>query len=422
MEQTNRYENRGIVYRIRTLKGFSFLHIDCDGRLIQSVLSGELPEGLKEQSAVTFAGEWVPAVIKDTLVEPKTSELKLSHIEVLSTPPEPMPFDITKGELNIHNDVLFDLRPVSLRHPKIKAVFKIQEGIVRAFREFFYQEGFTEIRTPKIVKGGAEGGGNIFSLNYFGETAYLAQSPQFYKEMMVQVYQRVFEIGPVFRAEKHNTSRHINEYTSMDIEFGPIKSFVEIMEMEEKFLIYLFGFLQSHYKRELEILQVKVPAIKKIPRISFTEVKNLMKREFGIVEEDDDLSPQEEQKLAEYVEKTFQSEFVFVTHYATSKRPFYVKETAGDETVTESFDLIYRGTEITTGGQRIHELSVLEEKIRNRGMNPADFEFFTNTHKYGLIPHGGFGMGLERLTQKLTGLQNIKEATLFPRDVSRLIP
>lgn len=422
MEQTNRYENRGIVYRIRTLKGFSFLHIDCDGRLIQSVLSGELPEGLKEQSAVTFAGEWVPAVIKDTLVEPKTSELKLSHIEVLSTPPEPMPFDITKGELNIHNDVLFDLRPVSLRHPKIKAVFKIQEGIVRGFREFFYQEGFTEIRTPKIVKGGAEGGGNIFSLNYFGETAYLAQSPQFYKEMMVQVYQRVFEIGPVFRAEKHNTSRHINEYTSMDIEFGPIKSFVEIMEMEEKFLIYLFGFLQSHYKRELEILQVKVPAIKKIPRISFTEVKNLMKREFGIVEEDDDLSPQEEQKLAEYVEKTFQSEFVFVTHYATSKRPFYVKETAGDETVTESFDLIYRGTEITTGGQRIHELSVLEEKIRNRGMNPADFEFFTNTHKYGLIPHGGFGMGLERLTQKLTGLQNIKEATLFPRDVSRLIP
>lgn len=422
MEQTNRYENRGIVYRIRTLKGFSFLHIDCDGRLIQSVLSGELPEGLKEQSAVTFAGEWVPAVIKDTLVEPKTSELKLSHIEVLSTPPEPMPFDITKGELNIHNDVLFDLRPVSLRHPKIKAVFKIQEGIVRAFREFFYQEGFTEIRTPKIVKGGAEGGGNIFSLNYFGETAYLAQSPQFYKEMMVQVYQRVFEIGPVFRAEKHNTSRHINEYSSMDIEFGPIKSFVEIMEMEEKFLIYLFGFLQSHYKRELEILQVKVPAIKKIPRISFTEVKELMKREFGIVEEDDDLSPQEEQKLAEYVEKTFQSEFVFVTHYATSKRPFYVKETAGDETVTESFDLIYRGTEITTGGQRIHELSVLEEKIRNRGMNPADFEFFTNTHKYGLIPHGGFGMGLERLTQKLTGLQNIKEATLFPRDVSRLIP
>lgn len=422
MEQTNRYENRGIVYRIRTLKGFSFLHIDCDGRLIQSVLSGELPEGLKEQSAVTFAGEWVPAVIKDTLVEPKTSELKLSHIEVLSTPPEPMPFDITKGELNIHNDVLFDLRPVSLRHPKIKAVFKIQEGIVRAFREFFYQEGFTEIRTPKIVKGGAEGGGNIFSLNYFGETAYLAQSPQFYKEMMVQVYQRVFEIGPVFRAEKHNTSRHINEYTSMDIEFGPIKSFVEIMEMEEKFLIYLFGFLQSHYKRELEILQVKVPAIKKIPRISFTEVKNLMKREFGIVEEDDDLSPQEEQKLAEYVEKKFQSEFVFVTHYATSKRPFYVKETAGNETVTESFDLIYRGTEITTGGQRIHELSVLEEKIRNRGMNPADFEFFTNTHKYGLIPHGGFGMGLERLTQKLTGLQNIKEATLFPRDVSRLIP
>ncbi len=422
MEHTSHYENRGIIYRIRALKGFSFLHIDCDGKFLQAVVNGTMAFGLKEQSAIAFKGEWVSAAIKDALIEPKNLELKISELEVLSVPPEAMPVDITKGELNVHNDVLFDWRSICLRHPKQKAIFKIQEGIVRAFREFFYSKGFTEIRTPKIVKGGAEGGANIFSLNYFGETAYLAQSPQFYKEMMVQVYQRVFEVGPVFRAEKHNTSRHINEYTSMDIEFGPLKNFTEIMQMEELFLKSMVTFLNEHYASELELLQVKLPVIGEIPRMSFHDVKALMKKEFNINEEDDDLSPLEESKLYEHIEKKYGSEFVFVTHYATSKRPFYVRETEGNESVTESFDLLFRGVEITTGGQRIHELHVLEEKIKIRGMNPTEFEFFTNAHKYGLIPHGGFGLGLERLTQKIIGLHNIKEATLFPRDVSRLIP
>ncbi len=415
-------ELRGIVFKIKSLKDFSFILIDCDHGLIQTVYSGKLPENLKEQSAVIIKGKFTKANIKDEFVSLKTEEFKIEEIRVLSTPSEVMPFDITKKELNINNDILFDFRALSLRHPKIKAIFKIQEGIVRSFREFLYEKGFTEIRTPKIVKSGAEGGANIFELNYFGEKAYLTQSPQFYKEFLAGVFQKVFEIGPVFRAEKHNTNRHINEYSSMDIEFGPILSFEEIMSLEEELLIYMMNFLKQHYQKELELLKVEMPIIHKIPRIKFEEAKKLLREKYQLNEEDDDLSPQEELKLCEYIKEKFQSEFVFVTHYPESKRPFYAMNSKSEFQMTESFDLLFRGVEITTGGQRIHQFQELIEKMTKRKMDPKNFEFFTNAHLYGIPPHGGFGMGLERLTQKLVGLSNVKEATMFPRDISRLTP
>ena len=415
-------ELRGIIFKIKALKSFSFLIIDCELGLIQSVLSGKLPALLKEQSAVIVRGEFANANISDELVKLKSKELKIEDIIVLSTPSESMPFDITKKELNIHNDILFDLRALSLRHPMTKAIFKIQEGIVRGFREFFFEKGFTEIRTPKIVKNGAEGGANIFELNYFGEKAFLTQSPQFYKEFLAGVFQKVFEIGPVFRAEKHNSTRHINEYTSMDIEFGPILSFEEIMNLEEELLIYVMNFLKFHYQHEIELLKIELPIITKIPRIKFLEVKALLKEKSLSEVEEDDLSPREELLLCEYIKNKFQSDFVFVTHYPESKRPFYTMNSTTDLNMTESFDLLFRGIEITTGGQRIHEFEEIQKKIISKNMNPHSFNFFTDAHKFGLLPHGGFGMGLERLTQKIVGLGNVKEATMFPRDINRLIP
>jgi nondiscriminating aspartyl-tRNA synthetase len=229
-------------------------------------------------------------------------------------------------------------------------------------------------------------------------------------------------VAPVFRAEKHNTSRHINEYTSMDLEFGPIKTFEEVMNLEEEFLMFMMRFLQKHYLNEIELLKIKLPEIFKIPRIKFLEAKKLLKEHFQLNEEDDDLSPGEELKLCEYIFKNFNSEFVFVTHYPEKKRPFYAMNSETEIDMTESFDLLFRGIEITTGGMRIHKYDEIIQKMKKRNMDTTSFKFFTDAHLYGLPPHGGFGMGLERLTQKIVGLNNVKEATMFPRDISRLTP
>ncbi len=417
------FESRGVVYRLKKFKDFCFIHINLNNTFIQAIFEGELPDNLTEQSSIAFKGAFQAAQIKDSLIKPSSFELKITALKVLSSPYKSFPFDITKKELNINNDILFDQRAMSMRHPKIKAIFKIQEAIVIGFRSYLDKNHFTEIRTPKIVKAGAEGGANIFELNYFGEKAYLAQSPQFYKEFCCGVFQKVFEIGPVFRAEKHNTTRHLNEYTSMDIEMGPIESFIEIMDLEENILKEIISTIKVRCPREIELLNLALPEIVNIPRLTFSEVKEIMLTEFGINEtEETDLSPIEEVKICEYIKKTTGSEFVFVTAYPSSKRPFYAMENSVNPNETESFDLLFRGVEITTGGQRIHQYEQILEKMIKRGMNPLDFEFFTDAHQYGLPPHGGFGLGLERLTQKIIGLDNIKEATMFPRDCVRLFP
>lgn len=310
-----------------------------------------------------------------------------------------------------------------MRNQKERAVFKIQEGICRGIREFLCRQHFTEIHTPKIVQSGAEGGANIFSLNYFGEEAYLAQSPQFYKQMMVGVYERVFEIGPVFRAEKHDTSRHLNEYTSIDFEMGYIHGFEELMEMETAMLKYTLQYLQKYYEKELELLDVRLPVIENIPAIRFREAKeiiaNIYKRP---IKDWKDFEPEEEKLLAEYIYEETGSEFVFVTNYPTEKRPFYAMDGKENAEETESFDLLFRGLEITTGGQRIHTYKEQIEKMKKKGMNIELFESYLMMHKYGMPPHGGLGLGLERFTSRLLGYENVRYTTLFPRDIHRLTP
>lgn len=413
----------GVIYRLKEMKSFYFVHLQIGREFVQVVVSKNLIQKLYEQSTIEVQGYFQAAVVKDPLIHYCDREFVATKVIEISVPEETMPFDITKTELVVNNSTLFDYRALTLKHPKLMAIFRLQEGIVKSFREYFSGLGFVEIRTPKIVKAGAEGGANIFSLNYFGETAYLAQSPQFYKEYMAGVYQKVFEVGPVFRAEKHHTSRHVNEYTSMDIEFGPLASFQQIMEHEVGFLKYLVEHLKAHYTYELTLLEVTLPEIQSIPRLTFHEAKSLLKEEVPLeCQEENDLSPEEEFKLCELIKKETGSDFVFVTHYPSSKRPFYAKETKGNEEVTESFDLLFRGVEITTGGERVNQFSELQKKMEKKNLHPLDFEFFTLIHRYGVIPHGGFGLGLERLTQKLFGLSNVKEATLFPRDVTRLLP
>lgn len=411
----------GVVFKLKKMKKFNFILVESLSGIIQCV-SGSKFE-CREGESVRIQGVVKKSRVEDQFVKHKNIEIHVHQLVILSSPSETMPFDITKSELNIHNDVLFDLRPISLRHQKEKAIFVIQNELVEGLRGALRKRMCHELRTPKIVQEGAEGGANIFELNYFGRSAYLTQSPQFYKEFGVGIFQRVFEIAPVFRAEKHNTNRHLNEYISIDVELGFIEHFEELMKFEMACLKEAFENLREKCSFELELLHVELPNTSQVPSLTFSEAKEIYFHETGNDErKENDLSPSEEKFLCEWALKKHHSEFVFVTHFPSEKRPFYAMDSLENPSETLSFDLLFRGVEITTGGQRIHSESELIKKMQARGMRIESFEFFTRAHKFGLPPHGGFGLGLERLTQKLLGLESVKRACLYPRDISRLSP
>ena len=326
-------------------------------------------------------------------------------------------------KLNTSLEAKLNYRPISLRNIRERAKFRIQEGIVRGFRDFLYKEGFTEIHTPKIGAKSAEGGANLFRLEYFHRPAILQQSPQFYKQMMVGVFDRVFETAPVFRAEKHNTKRHLNEYTSLDFEMGYIDGFEDIMAMETGFLQYTMELLKKEYARELQILNIEVPKTDNIPAVRFDEIKRLVSEKYDRkIKNPFDLEPEEETLISRYAKEEWDADFVFVTHYPSKKRPFYAMDDPEDPTYTLSFDLLFRGMEITTGGQRIHDYHELLAKMEKRGMTDEGMEQYLSAFKHGMPPHGGLGIGMERLTMKMMNEDNVRETTLFPRDLSRLEP
>ena len=374
---------------------------------------------IKEAATIEVEG-----VLEENEKAPGGIEIRMENLKILSQPQdEMMPLAISKWKLNTSLEAKLNYRSISLRNIRERAKFRIQEGLTRAFRDFLYSQGFTEIHTPKIGAKGAEGGANIFKLEYFHRPAVLAQSPQFYKQMMVGVFDRVFEIGPVFRAEKHNTKRHLNEYTGLDFEMGYIDGFEDIMAMETGYLQYAMELLKKDYAQELKILGITLPEVEKIPAVEFSDIKEKVSEKYGHkMRNPFDLEPEEEQLISQYAKEEWGSDFVFVTHYPSKKRPFYAMDDPKDPRYTLSFDLLFRGMEITTGGQRIHDYEMLVEKIKARGMSQEGMEQYLDTFKHGMPPHGGIGIGLERLTMKLIGEDNVRETTLFPRDLSRLEP
>ena len=411
----------GAVHRVRNMGEIVFVVLRQAEGLLQTVFDREGFEragDIREGCTVRVGG-----VLRREERAPRGVEIAVESAEILSVPAGPLPLPVDKRKLGASLEARLDHRAISLRNVRERARFRVQEGIVRGFRDFLYSQGFTEIHTPKIGAKGAEGGANIFKLSYFHRPAVLAQSPQFYKQMMVGVFDRVFETGPVFRAEKHNTRRHLNEYTSLDFEMGYIRGMEDVMGMETEMLRYVMEILKREYARELELLDVTVPEIPFIPALRFDEAKRLVSETYGRrARAPFDLEPEEESLIGTYAKETFGSDFVFITHYPSKKRPFYAMDDPQDVRFTLSFDLLYKGMEITTGGQRIHDYRMLTDKMAARGMTDEGMEEYLEAFRCGMPPHGGLGIGLERLTVQLLGEDNVREGCLFPRDMGRLTP
>lgn len=401
----------GCALKIRRMSGFCFVMIRTARHYIQCVQSGDTD--LRVGCNVTVTG-----TVAEQEKAPGGFEVRLTDVKVVSSPAEEFPLRVGDRRLGCSLDANLDYRGVALRNVYERAALKLQEGVVSGFREFCLSKGFTEIHSPKLVSAGAEGGANIFTLDYFGQKAYLAQSPQFYKQAGVAIFDRVFEIAPVYRAEKHNSPRHLNEYIGLDFEMGFIDSMYDVMDMETAMLRHVMGHLSAEYARELKILDAQVPEIGAIPSVTFTEAMEIVGKSGTRF----DLDGSDEEKLCVWAKENHASEFIFVTHFPAAKRPFYAMDDPEDKRFALSFDLLFRGLEITTGGQRVHDYHAQVAKMQAMGLNPEDFTDYLALHKYGVPPHGGLGIGLERVVMKLAGFDNVRRASMFPRDLHRITP
>lgn len=407
----------GRVHRVKELKQVVFLILSDRSGYLQCVLSPEQYHQQKPSLESVVALRGIPQPSHNKYGE---VELVVQQIDILSRAQE-LPVTINVAELSLQLDTLLNHRVLCLRNEKESAIFRIQAALSQGFATYLQGKDFLEIHNPKLVQEGAEGGANVFALDYFGRQAYLAQSPQFYKQMAVIAgYERVYEIAPVFRAESHNSNRHLNEYISLDLEMGYIVDEYELMELETDLLGFLLSHLKTTCDRELDLLQVVLPEINDgIPTLTLAEATDILKKEYGL-DNEGDLNPESERTISRHIYRTTGSEFVFLTHYPRRKRPMYTLP--HENGTTHSFDLIFRGLEITTGGMRISDYDMLVESMKSKGLNPTAYTSYLEAFRYGVPSHGGLAIGLERLTAKLLGLDNLRRASLFPRDMERLIP
>ena len=406
----------GWIYHLRVLAKTTFVVLkDCTG-LVQCVMATELAANLRLEDCVEFVG-----ILK---VEPRAKagfELHVRSARKLSESVATLPFNSASSLENVSAESRIENRPLVLRSEKFGSVFKMQAKVVELFRQYLTRQHFTEIMTSKIVASGTEGGTNLFQLQYFEKVAYLAQSPQFYKEQCVAGLERVFETAHVYRAEPHATSRHLTEYFSLDVEMGFINGPEEIIELEKALLNFIFEELNREWSGTLkEFGQPLLPSMDQAPVWEFSECLERLKR-VGRTDLVDDLDGEAERQLCKMAEEECGVPAVFVLGFPLSARPFYTapRGTAG---AAQSFDLLFRGLEITTGGQRLHRRSELEAALIKRAIDPSSFESHLRLFEFGMPPHGGFAIGAERLTSQILGLTNVREATLYPRDRNRISP
>lgn len=418
---------QGWLHKKRLLGGLNFLNVRDRGGLVQVVVEDkdevEKLRGLQIGTILEVSGE-----VHEEPRAPGGAELREPKITVLVPVVEEPPVEIDKplSHKPENLDTLFEYRPIGLRNIQETAIFKVQSAIGRALRDYFYSQQFTEIHSPKLLAAATEGGAEVFKLDYFGKEATLAQSPQFYKQMMVGPFERVFEIAPVYRAEPSATTRHMTEYTSVDAEMGFI-GIEDLKDLLSGLLNYVSNFIFENCAAELKTLNASKPALPaKIPSLSMAEIHEKYSKATGEnTVGEKDLRPAEEVWACEYAKKNLDSEAVFVTDWPASEMKFYHKAQAGNPELADRIDLLFRGVEIATGSMRENVYEVVKKQlVEQAGGDPEDpgFKPLLMAMQAGMPPHGGFGMGLERLTEKFLGLNNVKEATLFPRDINRLSP
>lgn len=411
----------GWVHNVRKFGGVNFLQLRDRSGITQVVLEPEAVEqlsGLQLETVVAVEG-----TVAEEERAPGGLEIRDAEIEVLVPVTEVLPFEINKKVLKPSLDVFLSNAPVGLRFPGKQATFRIFADLLAGFRDYLVPRGFVEIHTPKLVGSATEGGANVFKLDYFDRAAYLAQSPQIYKQIMVGIFERVFEIGPAFRAEEHSTVRHLNEYTSLDVEMGFISGPDDVMDLLIGLIEQMVRTPFERHPRDVETLGIEMPRFGQVPRIKLREAQRIILERYGEDHTTEpDLSPQDERWLGEWAEAEYNTDFLFVTHYPTSKRPFYTMPDPEDPEYTLSFDLIYKGQELVSGSQRVNSYEQQMQILEERGMNAEPFEALLQGLRFGMPPEGGFAIGSERLLMRLTGADNIRETTLFPRDVNRLTP
>ncbi len=392
-----------------------FLDLSDRTGLLQVVLDGEKAGSLRSQDVVCITGILAarPGKVEGGV------ELQGEEVEVLSKSAE-LPFDMNNKELDLQLPTLLDFRSLTLRHPKVKNIFKIQESILQSFRKIAKELGCIEIVVPTIAASSSEGGAEVFRVNYYGFNAFMTQSPQLYKQMLIPVFERVFTVAKAYRAEPSVTTRHLSESTQLDCEFGFVE-FNELLDLLEQVGTYVLKTTQEECSELLKEFGVREVALGKIPRLTVREAQEIIFKETGRDNrQEKDLTPEDERDICKWALENHQSDFVTITSFPTSAKPFYTKADPQNPEYSLSYDLLFRGVEILSGSQRVNDYEQLVENIKSRGMNPEDFEMYLQAFKYGMPPEGGFSFGLERLTMLFLELGNVREASLFPRDMERV--
>lgn len=400
----------GWVHRRRELSRVTFLVLRDRSGLAQVVLPAGTPVP-PEETTVRVAG-----TATANAQAPGGVEVTEAVVELLTEPAATPPVELWRPSLDASLPTLLDHAPVLWRHPAQRARWELAAASLRGFRATLDGLGFTEVMTPKVVASATESGANVFPVDWFGRPAYLAQSPQFYKQQLVGVFERVYEVGPVFRAEPHDTVRHLAEYRSLDVELGFIEDHRDVLAILREVLA---GMVASIEPSLAERAAARLPVVpEEVPVVHFADALALL----GASDDEPDLAPEHERALGAWALAEHGSDFVAVEGYPMAKRPFYTHPQPGDERWSNSFDLLFRGLELVTGGQRLHRVPAYDAAIRARGEDPADYAAYLQAFRHGMPPHGGFAIGLERWVGRLVEAANVREVTLFPRDLHRLTP
>lgn len=414
---------KGWVNNKRDHSKIVFIDLRDRSGIIQVVGTGDLLSQLKPEDAIAIEGlvKARPEKLINPEIETGSIEIEATSMQIVSRSSE-LPFDTTKQILEVELPTLLDHRALSFRHPRIQAIFKVQAVVIDAFRQALIAKDFLEFQAPSIINAVPEGGAEVFQVEYFDKKAYLSQSPQLYKSLLTTAFERVFSVNQIFRAEPSSTTRHLTEATSLDVELNFIESWTEILDLQEHVIRHIFAEVEKRCKKELALYGATTPQMSdKFPILKLREAQEIIYQRTGRdCREEKDLSPDDEREICAWAKEEKGSDLVYISHFLTKKKPFYVQPDPADPEYALSVDLLCRGVEWSSGGQRLNDYQIILQNVKEWGLKEEDISLYLQAFKYGSPQLGGFALGAERITMHILGLKNIREASMFPRDMERI--